>query len=133
MSKNNFYIFNEEAYVEDKKKLRFVMVKNPSTIISFTDLHPDQMDNFKEILPVTSKNAPEKLYRILTDLKTVFFLTKESFDNIANQVTNYLLENEDYLRLIVVKDLIHYYYSRIEKREKLIEDFIRNHDTQQQD
>lgn len=128
MANYNFYLNKGETFYEDKKKLRFVSVKNPSKIIKFTDLLPDEAEEFVLVPNNKSNKAPEKLYRILTDLGTVFFLTDDSFKNITKQVNKYLMENEDFERLCVIRDIISLHDSKHKKKMNEVQEYIKKHD-----
>lgn len=130
MKKYNYYLYDGETYYEDKKNLKFISVKDPNISISYCTLHPDEVDRFKEILPNEKakayRTAPEKLYRILTDIKTVMYLTEDSFFNISKQVNGYLEEIEDYERMCVIRDIDFFYKEQRLKKKAQIDDYIKH-------
>lgn len=126
-----FYLYEGETYYENKKTLKFISVKNPKVVISFTSLNPDEVDNFKEILPNENsksfRSAEEKFYRVLTDIKSVMYLTDESFANITKQVINYLNGIEDYERMCVIRDIKYLFEELKRTKQAEIQDYIKHH------
>lgn len=129
---SKFYLYNDKVYIEDKKGLRFIPISNPKEIVKFVDLSPDEAEKFIEIKPNEnsqhSKSAPEKLYKIVTDLKTVFFLTPDSFENICKQVNKYLMEIEDFERMAVVRDICIFFKNKMEKIKIEVDDIIKGYE-----
>ena len=130
MKKSTFYLYKGEVYYEDRKKFNFVNVKNPQISISYVSMNPDEVDEFKEIIPSTQakpyRSAPEKLYRIITDVTTVIYLTEDSFSNISKQVNEYLNDIEDYERMCVTRDIAFFYKLEREKKKAQIDDHIKH-------
>lgn len=130
MKKYNYYLYNGEVFYTDNKNIKFVSVKNPEHTISYSDLDPDELDKFKEIVPCENakhyRTAPEKLYRVMTDLTNVLYLTEDSFLNLFNQVNNYLEGIEDYERMCVLRDVESFYYLQQKLRKSEIEDRIKH-------
>ena len=126
-----FYLKDGVVYYDDKKKLRFVAVKNPDIFISYVSLDPEEVDAFKEIDANSNalhyRTAPEKLLRILTDMRTVMYLTEDSFLNISKQVNKYLEDIEDYERMCIIRDIKEYFYYQNSKKKAQIEDYIKHH------
>lgn len=130
-SKFKFYLKEGTVYYDDKKNLRFVAVKNPEIFIPYNSLYPDEVDIFKEIDASSNalhyRTAPEKLLRILTDMRTVMYLTEDSFLNISKQVNKYLEDIEDYERMCIIRDIKDYFYYQNSKKKAQIEDYIKHH------
>ena len=130
-SRFKFYLKEGTVYYNDKKNLRFVAVKNPDIFISYVSLDPEEVDAFKEIDANSNAlhyiTAPEKLLRILTDMRTVMYLTEDSFLNISKQVNKYLEDIEDYERMCIIRDIKDYFYYQNSKKKAQIEDYIKHH------
>ena len=134
MKKFVFYLYKGDVFYEDNKKLKFVSVKNPEVTISFADLSPDELEEFKQVIPSEQakhyRTPPEKLYRVLTELTNVLYLTEDSFINLSNQINNYLEEFEDYERMCVMRDIKEYYYLQQKLKRAQIEDRIKHYNKQ---
>lgn len=130
MKNRVFYLKDGDVYYEDKKNLNFVSVKNPDIKISYISMHPDEVETYKEIVSVSQakpyRSAPEKLFRVLTDLNTVIYLTEDSFYNISKQVNGYLNDIEDYERMCILRDITFYYEEQRKKKKAQIEDYIKH-------
>lgn len=123
-----FYLKAGETYYQYKKELKFISIKNPEVVFDFTNLNPDEVEEFKEIgFSPHSEDKPEKLFNIIADIKTVGYLAEKSFDGVYNQIKKYLLEKEDYERLILLNDIQHLHKDLRNKRNKEIKDFINQH------
>lgn len=129
---NRFYIYEGETWLADEKGLRFIRVSDLETIKSYTSIDPDSLDKFVEVKPnkdTFNKNAPkEKLYRVITDMTTMLFLSEDSFTDISRNVLDYLQEIEEWERMCVVRDVGKYYWNYREKRKARIEEQIKKHD-----
>ena len=127
---NKFYLntITQKVYCEDKKKMQFVSLQNPEDVIKFVNLLPDEAEEFKEILPSNyskgRNSMEERLFRIITDITTILFLTQDSFLNITKQVNKYLLQIEDYERICIVRDITTYYLNKKNERNTEIKDYI---------
>ncbi len=130
--KSKFYLREDKVWSADDKNVKFVNLAEPEQSISYTSLHPDELDKFVEIVPNPEsyvRNAPqEKLYRVVTDLSTVTYLTEQSFKDISANVLAYLMEIEEWERMCVVRDIGKYFVYHKSKKKSEIEDFIRKHD-----
>jgi hypothetical protein len=130
MKKFTYYLYKGETYYDDYKKLRFISVKNPDVFISYISMHPDEVDKFIEVEPNQRakpyRSAPEKLFRVITDLTTVIYLTQETFDNLSKQLNSYLSDIEDYERMCVMRDVAEYYKIETSKKKAEIEDYIKH-------
>lgn len=131
MKKYNYYLYEGDTYYEDKKGLKFVNVKDPSITISYVSIHPDDLERFKEILPNDRskpyRSAPEKLYRVMSDLTNVIYLTEDSFGNLIKRLNKYLESIEDYERMCVLRDVKEFYNSQISKKKSEIQDYIKHY------
>lgn len=131
MKKYNYYLYKSEVYYEDNKKLKFISLKNPEVEISYSNLEPDEIDEFKQILPGENaqhyRTPPEKLYRVMSDLTNVVYLTEDSFINLSKQVNSYLEGIEDYERMCVMRDIKVYYYLQQKLKKAEIEDRIKHY------
>lgn len=130
MKNYNYFLYEGDAYYEDKKKLKFVNVKDPSVTISYVSLHPDDLERFKEILPNDRakpyRSAQEKLYRVMSDLSNVIYLTEDSFENLMKKLFKYLESIEDYERMCVLRDIKEFYLKQKSKKKAEIEDYIKH-------
>jgi hypothetical protein len=130
MKNKVYYLKDGIVYYEDKKSLHFISVKNPEIKISYVAMDPDEVDTYKEIVPSPQakpyRSAPEKLFRVLTDINTVIYLTEESFSNISRQVNNYLNDIEDYERMCILRDISIFYQEQRKKKKAQIEDYIKH-------
>lgn len=130
--KAKFYLYENETWFADDKRLCFTKLSDPETSMHYTSVHPDTLESFVEIVPndeTHNRNLPqEKLFRVITDLSTVIFLSPESFSDISGNVLTYLGEIEEWERMCIVRDIGKFYeHHRLKKRSR-IEDFIRQHD-----
>jgi hypothetical protein len=118
------------VYYEDTKKLSFIKVSDPSVELSYVSMHPDEVEKFIEVVPGTGskqyRSIPEKLYRNLTNMSTVIYLTDETFENLFKKLNNYFNSIEDYERMCVLRDVAEYYYSQISKKKSEIDDYIKH-------
>lgn len=130
MKNRVFYLKDGDVYYEDKKNFNFVSVKNPDIKIPYVSMSPDEVETYKEIISVEQakpyRSAPEKLFRILTDMNTVIYLTEDSFQNISKQVNNYLNDIEDYERMCIIRDISHFYEEQRKKKRAQIDDYIKH-------
>lgn len=130
--KSKFYLREDKVWSADDKNVKFVNLAEPEQTISYTSLHPDELEKFVEIVPNPenfNKDAPqEKLYRVITDVSTVIFLNEQSFKDISSNVLAYLMEIEEWERMCVVRDIGKYYLYHKNKKKTEIENFIRKHD-----
>jgi hypothetical protein len=130
MKKYIFYLYKGDTYYDDRKKFSFVSVKNPEFLISYISMDPDELEEFKEIEPSSQskpyRSAAEKLFRNMTDLSSVIYLTQETFVNLMRQLNNYLQEIEDYERMCVLRDVTELYYVENSKKKSEIEDYIKH-------
>ena len=133
-SRFKFYLKDGVVYYDDKKNLRFVAVKNPDIFVSYVSMDPDEVDTYKEIDASSNalhyRTAPEKLLRILTDMRTVMYLTEDSFLNVSKQVNKYLEDIEDYERMCIIRDIKEYFFLQNSKKKAEIEDYIKHHNTE---
>jgi hypothetical protein len=125
----NFFKKYDNIYYEDRKNMKFVLVKDPTQIIDFCNIHPDEANLFVKIHPLPnsqSRNSTlEKKYRIFVDLHTVVHLTPDTVENLSKILIDYLLEIEDYSRLCVVRDVKFYYEFIQEKKDKAIREALK--------
>lgn len=130
-SRFKFYLKEGTVYYDDKKNLRYVAVKSPEIFMPYVSLDPEEVDTFKQIEvnpnALHYRTAPEKLLRILTDMRTVMYLTEDSFLNISKQVNKYLEDIEDYERMCIIRDIKDYFYYQNSKKKAQIEDYIKHH------
>lgn len=130
MKKYAYYLYDGDTYYEDKKTLKFINVKDPTITISYVSMDPDEVEKFKEVLPNERskpyRTADEKLFRVLTDISTVIYLTKDSFDSLVKKTNKYLQSIEDYERMCVLRDVVEYYILQNTKKRSQIEDYIKH-------
>lgn len=130
MKKYTYYLYDGDTYYEDKKTLKFISVKDPSITISYVSLHPDVLDKFKEILPNDRskpyRSVSEKLFRVMTDLTNVIYLTEDSFKNLTRKTNEYLEEIEDYERMCIMRDVEEFYKLQTSKKKAQIDDYIKH-------
>lgn len=130
--KSKFYLKEDKVWKADDKNVKFINLTNPDEEISYTSIHPDELERFVEIVPnpeTYHKDAPqEKLYRVITDVSTVIFLNEQSFKDISSNVLSYLMKIEEWERMCVVRDIGKYYQYHKSKKKNEIDNFIKNHD-----
>lgn len=130
MKNRIYYLKDGIVYYDDYKNLNFVSVKNHEIKIPYVSMDPDEVDSYKEIVPSPQakpyRSAPEKLFRVLTDLTSVIYLTEDTFKNLSGQINNYLNEIEDYERMCIIRDVTEFYYSQINKKKAQIDDYIKH-------
>jgi hypothetical protein len=130
MKNYTFYLYNGSSYYEDTKKLSFIKVSDPTIELSYISMHPDEVDKFTEVVPGTGskqyRSIHEKMYRNLTNMSSVIYLTEETFNNVYTKTKNYLNSIEDYERMCVVRDVKEYYNDQISKKKSQIEDYIKH-------
>lgn len=130
MKKYAYYLYDGDTYYEDKKTLKFINVKDPTITISYVSMDPDEVEKFKEVLPNERskpyRTADEKLFRVITDISTVIYLTKDSFDSLVKKTNKYLQSIEDYERMCVLRDVVEYYILQNTKKRSQIEDYIKH-------
>ena len=131
-AKGKFYLYEGKVWRSDDSLLNFVSVSEPDNKLKYASLHPDQEEQFKEIVPNEAtyvRFAPqERLYRVLTDMSTVIFLNEDSFRDISRNVLNYLMKIEEWERMCVVRDVGKYYESYKKAKNEEISNFIKGHD-----
>lgn len=130
MKKYNFYLYKGSAYYEDTKKLCFVSVVNQDINISYVSIEPDELEKFQEVSPSPNAKAyrsiPEKIYRNLTNMSAVCYLTEDTFKNLTKKLNNYLRDIEDYERMCVLRDVTEFYYIQNTKKKAEIQDYIKH-------
>lgn len=129
---SKFYLYDGETWIPDDKRMRFVKLSDRSESVAFTSLDPDSLEKFVEVVHDPKsyvRNSPkEKLYRVITDIHTVSFLSEDSFRDISRNVLNYLQEREEWERMCVIRDMGKYYWRYRENKTALIDEEIRKHD-----
>lgn len=130
MKKYTFYLYKGFTYYEDTKKLSFVKVSDPSVVISYVSMDPDEVDKFREISPSLNAKAyrsiPEKIYRNLTNMSAVCYLTEYTFENLMKKLNKYMKEIEDYERMCVLRDVTEFYKNQTANKKAEIQDYIKH-------
>lgn len=128
-NKINFFKREDNIYYEDRKNLKFVLVKDPTQIIDMCDINPDEANLFIRIHPLPNSDprnyTTEKKYRIFVDLNTVVHLTPDTVEKLSTLLTDYLLEIEDYDRLCIVRDIKIYYEFEQNRKDKVIRETLK--------
>lgn len=129
MNKTNFFKKDDNIYYEDKKNLKFILVKDPNQVIDFCNIHPDEAALFVRVLPVANSESRnslfEKKYRIFTDLNTIVHLTPETIESMSKLLIDYLLQVEDFDRLCIVRDVVAYYEFEQERKDQAIKEALK--------
>lgn len=129
MNKTNFYKKDDNIYYEDKKNLKFVLVKDPTQVIDFVNIHPSEAESFKRVFPSTnsqSRNSTnERIYRTFSDLSTIVYMTPETIVNLSKLLREYLIEIEDYDRLCIVRDVVAYYEFEQNRKDQAIKEALK--------
>ncbi len=120
MKKIKFVVFEELVYYENNKTKEYILVKDPTVKIKFTETNRELFKEVQVSNNALPKNSQEEtLYRVLADINTIIFYAEDTVQNMFEKTTNYLTEIQDFERLCVVRD-IKAYYDRDRKNYNLL-------------